>query len=159
MEKGTMLVSACLLGIPCRYDGCHRGSLGFQDLFKGEQWIPVCPETLAGLPIPRPPAEIRNGDGETVLDGKGMVADKNGCDITHAFLNGAQKTLEIAKAHHVTGAVLKARSPSCGKGLIYNGMFSGRTKPGHGVTVALLLRHGIPVWTEEEWEERMKQDV
>lgn len=154
-----VLISACLLGKPCRYDGSHRGRADFEKTLEGTRWISVCPETLAGLPIPRPPAEIIGTDGEAVLDGQGRIMDREGHDRTINFLEGARKMLEIAQTNHVAGAILKAKSPSCGKGLIYNGSFNGETHPGNGVAAALLLRHGIPVWTEDEWVERMKERV
>lgn len=148
------LVSACLLGHQCRYDGeCSKVAL--PPAAAGEQWIPVCPECLGELPIPRPPAEIMDGDGDSVLAGTARIIDRTGKDRTEAFVTGAQKVLAIACSHEVVGAILKARSPSCGKGQIYDGTFSGALRNGHGVTAALLRQNGFSVWTEEEWLERM----
>ena len=101
------------------------------------------------LPIPRPPVEIQNGSGEDVLNGKACVKDKTGLDVTREFLSGAQKALQIAKKKGANYAILKARSPSCGCGEIYDGTFSGGKKCGNGVAAELLMQHGIKVYTEE----------
>lgn len=109
----------------------------------GKAW-PVCPECLGGLPTPRTACEL-TGTGQQVLDGNARVLDCNGEDRTAAFLNGANKTLEIARSRGASVAVLKGRSPSCGCGAVYDGTFSGRLVPGDGVTAALLKRHGLRV--------------
>ena len=96
-----------------------------------------------------PPVEIQNGSGEDVLNGKACVKDKTGLDVTREFLSGAQKALQIAKNKGANYAILKARSPSCGCGEIYDGTFSGSRKCGNGVTAELLMQHGIKVYTEE----------
>jgi uncharacterized protein YbbK (DUF523 family) len=114
--------------------------------------LPVCPEVLGGLPIPRPPAEIQGGDGDDVLEGRVRVVNTEGKDVTAEFLAGAQKALRVARRWDIKGAILKAQSPSCGVGQIYNGSFSGHLVEGDGVTVALLKREGIIVKSEEDWE-------
>ena len=96
-----------------------------------------------------PPVEIQNGSGEDVLNGKACVKDKTGLDVTREFLSGAQKALQIAKKKGANYAILKARSPSCGCGEIYDGTFSGTRKCGNGVAAELLMQHGIKVYTEE----------
>ena len=101
------------------------------------------------MPIPRPPAEIQGGSGEDVLNGIAKVTDKDGKDVTQNFISGAQKALAYAKKHNASCAILKARSPSCGCGMIYDGSFSGAKTAGNGVTAALFLQHGIKVYTEE----------
>ena len=133
-----ILVSMCLLGIPCRYDGkacVHEGVLALS----GEHTlIPVCPEQLGGLCTPRPPAERRSGE----------VVTMDGADVTQAYRAGAEAALLLAKRLGCTLAVLKERSPSCGKGSIYDGTFSGTLTQGNGVTAELLLKNGIPVLGE-----------
>jgi len=106
--------------------------------------IPVCPELLGGLSTPRIPSEM-DLDGASVLLGKGKVLTEDGTDITQSFLKGAFETLKLCRLYGVERAVLKANSPSCGCGSIYDGTFSGNTKPGDGVTTALLKINGIPV--------------
>lgn len=122
----------------------------FLQLLLENKIVPVCPELLAGLPIPRSPSEIRGGSGENVLDGKARVFSKEGIDLTACFLKGARNTLEIARQHKCSSAILKSRSPSCGVGQIYDGTFTSRLIPGDGVTAALLKRNGIEVKTEED---------
>jgi len=137
------LVSACLLGIACRYDGGHKHSAETETLKKRFELVPVCPEQLGGLPIPRPPAEIRGGDGGDVLDGNAHVIQiETGRDVSGAFVAGAEETLLIAKSYNIRKAFLKSRSPSCGCGEIKVG---GEVIPGDGVTTALLKRNGIEV--------------
>lgn len=140
----NILVSACLLGLSCRYDGnskpCEAEIL--YELMKKHTLIPICPESLGGLPIPRPPAE-RQGQ---------RVVTKDGKDVTKAFRRGAEQALMLAELYHCEAALLKERSPSCGHGTIYDGSFSGQTSEGDGVTAALFLQHGIAVYGESEWQ-------
>ena len=136
-----ILVSACLLGCHCRYDGDSRENPAVLALAKEHTLIPVCPEQLGGLPTPRTPSE-RIGD---------KVMMKTGEDVTAAYQKGAETALRLAKLLGADLALLKARSPSCGKGTIYDGSFTGKLIPGNGVTAALLTESGIPVFTEEEF--------
>ena len=138
-QPKPILVSACLLGTPCRYDGSGKADARLLKLGAKRQLIPVCPELLGGLPTPRPPAE-RVG---------ARIFDKSGADVTAAYLRGAQETLRLARLLGCKTAILKARSPSCGAGQIYDGTFSGTLVPGHGVTAALLAQNGVTVFTEE----------
>ena len=147
-----VLISACLLGVKCRHNGCDSKSEEVMERFEGEKLIRVCPEQLGGLPTPRPPAEIVGGDGADVLDGAASVISVDGEDKTSEFLHGAHQALEIAKAHNATHAIFKSKSPSCGCGQIYDGSFTGKLGDGDGVTAALLRRHGIQVMTETEIE-------
>jgi uncharacterized protein YbbK (DUF523 family) len=149
-EGSLLLVSACLVGIPCQYHGgsCPHGLL--QALAVQGHILPLCPEVMGGLPTPRPPAEIQGGDGGDVLEGRARVVNAEGKDVTAEFLAGAQKALRVAHRWGIKVAVLKARSPSCGVGQIYDGSFSGRLVKGDGVTVALLKREGIIVIEEGE---------
>jgi uncharacterized protein YbbK (DUF523 family) len=150
-----ILVSACLLGQPVRYDGTGKRS----DDRVFEQWrdegrlIPFCPEVRGGLAVPRPPAEISGGLGGDVLDGHARVLTRNGLDVTDNFLEGARQALEQARSSGIRMAILKQGSPSCGNGLIFDGTFSGGKRSGVGVTTALLERHGIAVFAEDAIEE------
>ncbi|HOQ24139.1 MAG TPA: DUF523 domain-containing protein [Bacillota bacterium] len=153
-SRKTLLVSACLLGTPCRFDGTHHRCAGLEGLDREYNVVQVCPETLGGLRSPRPPAELRGGDGTQVLAGRAQVITATGQDVTQAFMAGARQVLATAQTTGAVGAILKARSPSCGKGRIYDGSFTGCLVAGDGVTTALLLQNGIPVWTEDEWLER-----
>ncbi|MCK4452122.1 MAG: DUF523 domain-containing protein, partial [Anaerolineae bacterium] len=112
------------------------------------------PEVAGGLPTPRPPAEIQGGDGGDVLEGRARVVNIEGKDVTAEFLAGARKALRVAQRWDIKEAILKARSPSCGVGPIYDGSFSGRLVEGDGVTAALLEREGIIVRNEDEWEKK-----
>ena len=145
-----VLISACLLGVKCRHNGRDSKSEEVMERFEGEELVPVCPEQLGGLSTPRPSAEIVGGDGADVLDGSASVITVEGEDKTREFLDGAHQTLEIAKSHNATHAVLKSKSPSCGCGQIYDGSFTSKLSEGDGVTAALLRRHGIHVMTETE---------
>ena len=144
-----ILISACLLGRNVKYSGGNNLCPWLAKYYNTDDFIAICPECFGVLPIPRPPAEIQGGSGEDVLNGTATVADKDGKDVTQNFINGAQKALAYAKKHNANCAILKARSPSCGCGMIYDGTFSGGKKAGNGVTAALFLQHGIKVYTEE----------
>ena len=140
-----MVISACLLGVRCRYDGGDsRNEIAIEQQ-KKYKLIPVCPEESGGLPTPRPPAEIVGGDGNDVLEGTAKVMTADGTDVTAAYLKGAHHALQVVQSNGATHVVLKARSPSCGCGDIYDGTFSGTLTFGDGVTSALLKRHGITV--------------
>lgn len=149
------LVSACLLGIKCRYDGGGKQLDKLMELAARGQAIPVCPEQLGGCSTPRTPCEIYGGDGSDVLDGKCCVIGKGNEDVTDSLIKGAQETLKIATACGVKKAILKARSPSCGFGQIYDGSFSGALIDGNGVTAELLHRNHIEVLTEETFDSNL----
>lgn len=136
----NILVSACLLGLCCRYDGCAKPNEEILALRGKYTLIPVCPEQLGGLATPRLPAE-RKGE---------RVVTKAGFDVTEEYVRGAQQALELAKLLQCQAAVLKERSPSCGRGQIYDGSFSKTIIPGDGVTAALLKENGIPVYGESQ---------
>ena len=110
----------------------------------------VCPEEDGGLGTPRPAAEIQGGDGSDVLEGRARVVTKAGVDVTEEYVVGARIALDRARSAGATTAILKARSPSCGKGCIYDGTFTRTAQDGDGVTAALLAQHGIQVTTEED---------
>lgn len=140
-----MLVSACLLGVNCRFDGGNSHSEDAVKRSETDDIIPVCPEEAGGLPTPRPPVEIVGGDGNDVLDGKARVLTVDGEDKTEEFLRGAHYALELAQEQGAKCVILKSKSPSCGCGKIYDGTFSGHLISGVGVTAALLKRHGIEI--------------
>lgn len=151
IECSMKLISACLLGIKCTWDGTDKyKSERAIELLKDETLIPVCPEQLGGLPTPRAPQEIQGRAGEDVLKGKCRVMNTSGEDITPEFIRGAEETLRMAKLFKVSQFIGKSRSPSCGFGEIYDGTFSGKPIEGDGVTTALLRRNGIKVITEED---------
>ena len=151
-----ILVSACLLGRPVRYDGSDN-AIGEDQLALWEEQgrvVPFCPEVAGGLSTPRPPAEIIDGGGGEVLDGRGRLETDEGEDVTDAFLAGAEGALQAGLEAGVSAAILKEGSPSCGSGYIYDGTFSGTKVDGaRGVTAALLERHGIPVFAEHELDD------
>lgn len=138
-HKPRYIVSACLCGICCRYDGTAFAIDRFMRMAENGLALPVCPELLGGLPTPRPPCELL-GD---------RVFDKDGLDMTNAFLKGAHRTLELALQHQIRLAIFKERSPSCGCNMIFDGRFKGSLIPGQGVTTALLRQYGITVFNEE----------
>lgn len=145
-----VLVSACLLGQTCKYSGGDNFNPKVLDFLKDKEYTAVCPEVLGGLPVPRPPAEIQGGSAADILQGKGKVMNGTGQDNTAAFIAGAEKTLELAKDLGIELALLKEGSPSCGVHRIYDGTFSHQTRPGQGVTAALLKEKGIAVISEED---------
>ncbi len=134
------IVSACLAGLKCAYDGDDRAHPRVIELIKNSQAIPVCPEQLGGLPTPRIPSE-RSGD---------KVINKEGQDNTKYFKKGAREALRLTKLAQCDGAILKSRSPSCGYGQIYDGTFSGKLINGNGVFADLLLEEGIKIISDEE---------
>jgi uncharacterized protein YbbK (DUF523 family) len=139
----TVLVSACLLGVPCRHDGRDRREEGLPErLGAGAVLVPACPEELGGLGTPRPAAEIRGGDGRAVLDGHARVVDVNGRDVTDGFLAGARRALARARETGATEAWLTERSPSCGVAATHA---DGALVEGPGVAAALLAREGLSV--------------
>lgn len=137
----NILISACLLGRKCRYDGKDKNRIDLS-VFDGHRLFAVCPEVDGGLGIPRAPSE-RIGD---------RIINKNGEDVTDEYTRGAVLALRTALENDCKIAVLKAKSPSCGKGRIYDGSFSGTLTDGDGVTAELLQRNGITVYTEDEVE-------
>jgi uncharacterized protein YbbK (DUF523 family) len=140
-----LIVSACLAGINCKYNGGNNYNKTIADLVSQGKAMPVCPEQLGGCSTPRPKTEIFRGTGAEVLDGKCEVLRENGESITHRFIKGAEEVLKIAMLIGAKEAVLKSKSPSCGCGEIYDGSFSGKLIKGNGVTAEILLRNGLTV--------------
>lgn len=143
----NVLISACLLGVNCKYNGKNNEVENLIEQMENVTLIPVCPEQLGGLTTPRPPAE---------LNGEASVFNNEGIDVTGQFIFGAEETLKIAKLYHCEYAILKERSPSCGSNQIYDGSFQGKVKEGEGVTAALLKQNSITVYSEENFEELIK---
>jgi uncharacterized protein YbbK (DUF523 family) len=147
-EARVVLVSACLLGEACRYDGKSKGSSPVMRALEGKEVVPVCPETGAGLGVPRPAVELRGGTGEAVLAGHARaVVAATGEDRTAAFRDGAELALEAARRFGATVAVLKERSPSCGSQGTH---VDGTVVRGRGITAALLHSAGITILSDEE---------
>ncbi|MFW6023041.1 MAG: DUF523 domain-containing protein [Halanaerobiaceae bacterium] len=145
-----ILVSACLLGENCRYDGSNSYKKELIAVLKDEKITPICPEISGGLPVPRPPSEIIGGDGRDVLVGRASVVTENGDDVTNYFKKGAECIIGDLEKYKVKFAVLKSRSPSCGVHKIYSGHFNGDKRDGSGVMAAYLDSLGIKVFTEED---------
>lgn len=148
------LVSSCLCGNHCRYNG-SAGDLkryhAIQRFLAQGLAVPVCPEALGGLAVPRQPAEICGGTGAGVLQGKSRVVNATGDDVTANYVSGAWRSLLIGLETGCTKAVLKARSPACGAGLIYDGKFQKNLILGDGVLAALLKAHGFIVFSDEDF--------
>lgn len=142
-HKTRVLVSQCLLGIDCRYDGGNNYREEISRLMGICEVIPVCPEVLGGMTTPRLPSE-RLGD---------RVVSSAGADVTHAFERGAAQALKLAELYGVKYAVLKQSSPSCGSALVYDGTFSGKKIPGKGVTAEQFENAGIRIFDEKHIEE------
>lgn len=142
----NVLISACLLGIACRYDGGWR-EYEIEKLKESFNLIPICPEIYGGLPTPRIPSEIV-GD---------CVINREGVDVTAQYRKGANEALHLVKLFGIKYAVLKAKSPSCGKGEVYDGTFSKRLVPGDGITAKLLKENGVEIFTENEIEKLLEK--
>lgn len=147
MEKEKILISACLLGIPCRYDGRDNKIESLNLLQQQFDFVPICPEQLGGLSTPRCPCEIQGN----------KVMSKEGKDYTREFQEGAEKSLKLAKQWNIKTALLKAKSPSCGFGQIYDGSFSKKLITGNGFTAALLEKEGIRIFCETELDKFLKK--
>ncbi|MBQ3075753.1 MAG: DUF523 domain-containing protein [Clostridia bacterium] len=141
--KEKLLVSACLLGTPCRYDGKSKPSEKVLSLKEKFDLVPICPEVSGGLPIPRLPCELYNG----------KVLRKDGEDMTFFYEKGAQIALQLARENNCSIAILKEKSPSCSPHLHYDGTFSGTLTPGMGITAKLLSQNGIRVLGEDETDQ------
>lgn len=150
-----IIVSACLAGINCKYNGGNNLHRDIEKLSSQGKVVLVCPEQLGGCNTPRSKAEIKGGTGAEVLDGTSKVLREDGEDTTLEFVNGAKEVLKIAQLVGVKKAILKAKSPSCGVGTIYDGTFSGKLIAGNGVTAELLCRNGIEILTEVDYSANM----
>ena len=138
-----IVISSCLAGKKCRYDGtdCLNADL----LKELNMYIEICPELLAGFAIPRTPCEIVGGEGADVINGTAKIIDINGIDITKEMLSGAKQAVALSQKKGVTKAYLKKRSPTCGCGTIYDGSFTSTLKSGNGIFTELLRINNIQV--------------
>lgn len=155
--SAKILVSSCLIGKECAYNGASRTSEAVKELCAAG-YIPVCPEVDGGLGCPRERHEIVGGSGLRVLEGNARVISESGRDRTSNFLRGAELALRAAKEHRINVAIMKSRSPSCGKNIIHAGTFNGQVRQGCGVTTALLQKNGIKVFTEKEIDD-VKREI
>ncbi len=140
-----IFVSGCLVGINCKYDGGNNYDERIFNLVKEGKAIPICPEQLGGLKTPRNPAEIQEKDGLR------KVVTCEDEDVTNEYIRGAEEVLKLAKELDIKEAILQPRSPSCGKGLIYDGTFSKKKIDGNGMTADLLIKNGIDVYMPDEY--------
>lgn len=145
-----MIVSACLVGVDCKYSGENNYNDKVKEFLKDKQYIIICPEQLGGLTTPRKPSEIDKIGGKEVLKGKSKVINCDNEDVTENFIKGAKESLKIAKMFNCKKALLKEGSPSCGCNLIYDGTFTGQKISGMGVTAALFNENNIEVFSEKE---------
>lgn len=145
------IISACLIGKNCCYDGGSRHQAVIRGLFDNQEAIALCPEELGGLKVPRPPCEIFAGNAEDVLKGKAYIFNREGKDVTINIIKGCREFVRMARECAVKKAILKARSPCCGLGKIYDGTFTGKLRKGNGVAAELLLKDGVDVITDEEY--------
>lgn len=143
------LISACLCGINCRYDGLNSYSEFCEKLLKENKALPVCPEQLGGLTTPRKPCEMQ-GSAMEIINGKKIILDINGIDTSEMFLRGAREVLKIAKILNVKTAILKEGSPSCGVNYVYDGTFAGVKIPGIGITSQMLCNESIKIFSEKD---------
>lgn len=154
-----IIVSSCMLGINTRYDR-KSNSIGILEKFSSLcKFIPICPEQLGGLPTPRHPCEIICGSGEDVLNGSSIVTDIYGHDLTKEFLEGARQVQKIISLCHISAAILKERSPSCGCKEIYDGSFTHTIRYGQGVTSSMLRKLGIPLYSEDDITAELLEDI
>lgn len=147
MKPCTVLVSACLLGQNVKYNGGNNDNPTVHAFLKGKRIIPVCPEVLSGMPVPRPPVEIYEG----------RVVNEKGADLTAVYQKGVDKVIQQLTKESVDLAILKARSPTCGNREIYDGTFSHYLIPGQGLLAAALTKLGIPVLNEKDIESLMNR--
>ena len=139
------LISSCLVGVNCRYNGTSTLNLKLKKMIEEGKAIAVCPEILVGLPTPRESCEIQ------IKSGVRFVISKSGKDYTQLFKKAAVETLEICKSQNISKAILQSRSPSCGYGKVYDGNFKGEIIEGNGLTADLLSKNGIEIFTDENW--------
>lgn len=147
-----ILISSCLLGLNCRYDGQSKTYSQIDKIIEKYELIPFCPECYGGLPTPRDPAEIQKFDNTL------KVITNKGNDVTKEYISGANSALKLCEKLGIKVAVLKAKSPSCGRDKIYDGTFSSNLKNGNGVTSDILLKNGIIVYNETEIDKLIEKE-
>ena len=144
-----IIVSACLLGINCKYNDLNNDNQKVREYLEGKEFVIVCPEQLGGLTTPRNPSEIINNIDKQELSEYKVISNK-GEDVTENFITGAKETLKIAKLYNCKEAIMKDGSPSCGSTYIYDGSFTGKKILGEGITSSLLRKNNIKVVSEKE---------
>lgn len=144
-------ISACLGGLICRYDGQQKAVPALKKLVDEEKAIIFCPEVMGGLPIPRPPAEIVEANGMAVWNGCARILTVTGDDITLAYQDGAVKAYQKLQEHEIDAVIMKAKSPSCGVHIIYEGCFTRTLEEGMGVATAYFIQQQMTVLSDEEW--------
>ena len=147
--KKKVLISACLLGKNCRFNGGHSYIPELEDM--DVEWIPICPEEAGNLGTPRPAAEMQ-GSAESILKGDGSVVDNNGMDVTEKFIQGAEESLKTGINSGAEFAILKSRSPSCGVGKIYDGSFTNSIIDGDGIFAHLCRKSGINCISSDDFD-------
>lgn len=152
IKQKPILVSACLLGLDTRYDGCCKKNNSVINFLSEQESIiiPVCPEQLAGFSTPRPATQFSSGDGGSILSGAGTVVNRENKICNEAFIKGAEQVLAVARMNHCNQAIFKERSPSCGVHQVYR---NDLLVDGSGVTTALLKKQGILVFSENELDQ------
>ena len=152
MLRKRFLISACLVGLDCKYNGKNNLNPKIRGLFvRSAGSIAACPEIMGGLPTPRPPAEICGGDGITALRKKAGIINAAGRDVTKECVRGSEAVLRLAKRSRIKDAILKSNSPCCGVGKIYDGTFTGVLKPGNGILAAMLIKSGVKVCSDKKF--------
>ncbi|MBP3255857.1 MAG: DUF523 domain-containing protein [Clostridia bacterium] len=141
-----ILISACLVGMNCKYNGKNNYNEKALELVKNGQAIPICPEQLGGLSTPRDPSEIK------IIDNKRYVINNKGIDVTSEFVKGANEVLRLVKELNIEKVILQSRSPSCGVGKIYSGNFDGKIIDGNGILAQMLIDNGIEVVDIEDYK-------
>lgn len=144
------LISACLCGVNCKYNGLNNLNDKCLELLRKGEALLVCPEQLGGLNTPRIPSEILGNAKDIIELNKGKVINKEGKDVTNEFLKGAKEALKIAKEANIKKAILKESSPSCGSNFVYDGSFTGNKIKGKGITAYLLEKEGIEIISEKD---------
>jgi uncharacterized protein YbbK (DUF523 family) len=150
--KEKLLISGCLAGLSCRYDGGSLPHPSLDDLKMQYDLIPVCPEQTGGLSTPRIPNELQASATE-ILSGRGKVKNQAGEDCTQQFIRGATETVYIVRLLEIKIALLKDGSPSCGKNRVYDGSFSGKSITGRGITAEMLHKEGVDIYSEDEMDQ------
>lgn len=159
MAKVKVLLSACLAGVNCVYDGTNKFHPVFFRMHKKGDAVLFCPEALGGMKVPHSASEISGGGGLDVIEGRGKVFSKDGKDVTVFFVEGARKTLALAVKKGIKKAIMKSKSPSCGCGRIFDGTFTKNLVPGDGVTAALLKKSGLAIVSDAEYLEKLSRKV
>jgi len=151
-----IIVSACLLGLNCRYDGESRPDEDLLSSVLRKLVVPICPEQLGGLPTPRAPSEIIGGDGLDVLEGRSRILSSSGGDVTDCFLRGANEVMRLVELLEISTAIMKEKSPSCGVCYIKR---NGSIAQGSGVTSALLAKRGIRVISSDRIKNELETGI